>query len=221
MSTERRSSLSLTNPVSPPTQTERSSSATAAPPSCNRPHRDPAQPATHAARRPRGDRPARRDRARRRARRRHAADHAGRPSTRSTRRTAGTPGSRPAPSRRRRRPPGPLWWCVVGRRVPRATDRTRRRGGDTRDAPVPPGIPRLPGPGEYYASPALRALLEPSPPAELADRYPGREVGTIADSALPSADSLIIVIGRSPQRAGARSACVAGVCNQHDDAEQL
>jgi FtsX-like permease family len=66
------------------------------------------------------------------------------------------------------------------------------------DAPVPPGIPRLPGPGEYYVSPALGELLRTTPAAELGDRFPGHEIGTIGRSALPSPDSLIVVIGRTP-----------------------
>ena len=41
-------------------------------------------------------------------------------------------------------------------------------------SPVPPGIPRDPGPGQYYISPALSALLRNAPAAELADRYPGQ-----------------------------------------------
>ncbi len=39
-------------------------------------------------------------------------------------------------------------------------------------SPVPPGISRDPRPGEYYASPALSALLRSTPAGELADRYP-------------------------------------------------
>jgi hypothetical protein len=66
------------------------------------------------------------------------------------------------------------------------------------DAPVPPGIPRLPAPGEYYVSPALGELLRATPAAELGDRFPGHEVGTIGRAALPSPDSLLIVIGRTP-----------------------
>ncbi|MFL6077076.1 MAG: FtsX-like permease family protein [Mycobacteriales bacterium] len=61
--------------------------------------------------------------------------------------------------------------------------------------PVPPGIPHLPGPGEYYASPSLGKLLRSTPAAQLADRYPGRQVGTIGAAALPAPDSLIVVIG--------------------------
>ena len=69
------------------------------------------------------------------------------------------------------------------------------------NAAVPPGVPRLPGPGEYYASPALTALLHTTPAAELGDRFPGREIGTIGDAALPSPDSLIILVGRTTDEA--------------------
>ena len=65
-------------------------------------------------------------------------------------------------------------------------------------APLPPGIAALPGPGQYYASPALSRLLHRTPRDELGARYPGTEIGTIGSSALPSPDSLIIVIGRTP-----------------------
>jgi hypothetical protein len=64
-------------------------------------------------------------------------------------------------------------------------------------APVPPGIPRDPGPGQYYVSPALSALLRSAPADELADRYPGRQAGLIGEAGLPSPDSLVIVVGRS------------------------
>ncbi len=64
-------------------------------------------------------------------------------------------------------------------------------------SPVPPGIPRLPGPGEYYASPALSALLASVPANQLADRYPGRQIGTIGEVALPAPNSLIVIVGRS------------------------
>jgi hypothetical protein len=65
-------------------------------------------------------------------------------------------------------------------------------------SPVPPGIPQLPGPGQFYASPALSGLLASSPRAQLADRYPGRQVGTIGDSALASPGSLVIIVGHRP-----------------------
>jgi hypothetical protein len=65
-------------------------------------------------------------------------------------------------------------------------------------SPVPPGIPRDPGPGQYYASPALAALLRSTPANQLADRYPGHLAGTIGDAALPSPNSLVIIVGRTP-----------------------
>jgi hypothetical protein len=65
-------------------------------------------------------------------------------------------------------------------------------------SPVPPGIPRDPAAGQYYASPALAALLRSTPANQLADRYPGRLAGTIGDAALPSPNSLVIIIGHTP-----------------------
>jgi hypothetical protein len=65
------------------------------------------------------------------------------------------------------------------------------------NAPVPPGIAHLPGPDEYFASPALSTLLRSVPANELRDRYPGRQIGTIGAAALPFPNSLIIVVGRS------------------------
>ena len=92
----------------------------------------------------------------------------------------------------------PVWWLlradyydgkVIGRLDVAATGP---------DAPVPPGIPRLPGPGEFYASPELSALLASAPASQLGDRYPGRQIGTIGTDALPAPNSLIIVVGRTP-----------------------
>jgi hypothetical protein len=68
------------------------------------------------------------------------------------------------------------------------------------NAPVPPGIAHLPGPGEYDASPALTALLKSEPANELRDRYPGHQIGTIGAAALPSPNSLIIVIGHTARQ---------------------
>jgi hypothetical protein len=64
-------------------------------------------------------------------------------------------------------------------------------------SPVPPGIPRLPGPGEYYASPALQTLLRTVPAAELGARYPGTQAGTIGPQALPTPKSLIVIVGHT------------------------
>jgi hypothetical protein len=64
-------------------------------------------------------------------------------------------------------------------------------------SPVPPGIPRLPGPGQYYASPALSALLRAAPADELRDRYAGSQIGTIGAAALPAPNSLIVIVGHT------------------------
>jgi hypothetical protein len=70
-------------------------------------------------------------------------------------------------------------------------------------SPVPPGIPHDPAPGQYYASPALVALLRSTPADQLANRYPGRLVGTIGDAALPSPNSLVLIVGGTPARLAA------------------
>ncbi|BCB86187.1 hypothetical protein Psuf_035000 [Phytohabitans suffuscus] len=52
-------------------------------------------------------------------------------------------------------------------------------------------------------SPALGELLRAQPPSALAERFPGREIGTIGDSALPSPESLLVVVGRTPDELSA------------------
>ena len=64
-------------------------------------------------------------------------------------------------------------------------------------SPVPPGIPRLLGPGQSYASPALARLMASTPRDELADRYPGRQAGLVGGAAFPAPNS-VIIIGRTP-----------------------
>jgi hypothetical protein len=65
-------------------------------------------------------------------------------------------------------------------------------------APVPPGVSRLPGPGQYEVSPALAALLRTVPADELGDRFPGSLAGTIGDTALSSPDELAVYVGYRP-----------------------
>ena len=86
------------------------------------------------------------------------------------------------------------------------------------NAPVPPGIPHLPGPGEYYASPALTTLLTSTPANEMRDRYPGRQIGTIGAAALPSPNSLIIVIGHSARQLSQAPGAVEVGAIQHTPA---
>jgi FtsX-like permease family protein len=93
-----------------------------------------------------------------------------------------------------------LWWLA-------STDQFGNQAIDRVDvaaagpnAPVPPGITHLPGPGEYYASPALTTLLASQPANELRERFAGRQIGTIGAAALPSPNSLIIVIGHTARQ---------------------
>ena len=92
----------------------------------------------------------------------------------------------------------PLWWhpsadTYDGRLISRFD--VAATGASS---PVPPGLSRDPAPGQYYASPALAALLRSLPADQLAGRYPGRLAGVIGDAGLPSPDSLVIVIGHTP-----------------------
>ena len=57
-----------------------------------------------------------------------------------------------------------------------------------------PGVERIPGPGEYVASPALERMIAGSPADQLGSRY-GTPIGTIDESGLASPDSLVVVVG--------------------------
>ncbi|MFF2660382.1 FtsX-like permease family protein [Kitasatospora sp. NPDC058032] len=99
----------------------------------------------------------------------------------------------------------PLWWRDRG---PEFYDGARllffevAATGPT--SPVPPGLPKLPAAGEYYASPALAKLIRERPADQLADRFPGRLAGEIGDSALASPDSLVLIGGQDQAALAAR-----------------
>ncbi|HTW06510.1 MAG TPA: FtsX-like permease family protein [Acidimicrobiales bacterium] len=65
-------------------------------------------------------------------------------------------------------------------------------------APVPPGMAKLPAPGQFYASPALAHLLATVPADELGDRFHGHLAGTIGVKALSGPTALVVVIGYTP-----------------------
>jgi hypothetical protein len=60
----------------------------------------------------------------------------------------------------------------------------------------PPGMPRMPEPGEMWVSPALAALLRELPPDALADRLPA-PTGEITDEGLTGPGELVAVVGRT------------------------
>ncbi|HEY7146498.1 MAG TPA: FtsX-like permease family protein [Streptosporangiaceae bacterium] len=92
----------------------------------------------------------------------------------------------------------PLWWHPVGDFFEGQQIERFDVAAAGASSPVPPGLPRDPAPGTYYASPALAALIHDTPAGQLASRYPGHLAGTIGDAALPSPDSLVVVVGRRP-----------------------
>ncbi|WP_339622194.1 ABC transporter permease [uncultured Salinibacterium sp.] len=65
-----------------------------------------------------------------------------------------------------------------------------------------------PAPGTYVASPALEELITTSTPTQLRNRY-GTPAGTIPDELLASPDSLVVVVGATPEDVAALSS--AGV----------
>jgi hypothetical protein len=97
----------------------------------------------------------------------------------------------------------PLWWHPSGDLFNGQQISRFDVAASGASSPVPPGISHDPAPGQYYASPALAALLHSTPADELASRYPGHLAGTIGDAALPSPDSLVIIIGRTPAQLAA------------------
>ncbi|NYJ04759.1 ABC transporter permease [Petropleomorpha daqingensis] len=91
----------------------------------------------------------------------------------------------------------PLWWRLTadsfhGEQIGRVDVAATGPRSD-----VPPGLSRLPAPGEYYASPAMADLLRATAADQLGDRYPGRPAGTIGPAGLPAPDTLLVVIGHS------------------------
>ncbi|QFZ23634.1 FtsX-like permease family protein [Saccharothrix syringae] len=62
-------------------------------------------------------------------------------------------------------------------------------------APVPPGLPRLPGDGEVFLSPALAELLASPEGAVLRERFPQRVLGTIDRAGLNAPNDLLFYAG--------------------------
>jgi len=92
----------------------------------------------------------------------------------------------------------PLWWHPAGDLYQGLQIERFDVAATGASSPAPPGIPRDPAPGTYYASPAMVTLMRSVPAGQLADRYPGHLAGTIGDTALPSPSSLVIIVGRTP-----------------------
>lgn len=73
--------------------------------------------------------------------------------------------------------------------------------------PIPPGLTRLPEPGEAFVSPALAELISQRPADELGDRF-GTIVGSVGDAGLRAPNELLVVQGQTSealQAAGSRA----------------
>lgn len=66
-----------------------------------------------------------------------------------------------------------------------------------------PGMGAPPQPGTYYASPAMVDLVESRPAAELGDRF-GELAGVLPDDVLVGPDTLVAVIGQTPEALAVR-----------------
>ncbi|MEV3854332.1 ABC transporter permease [Streptomyces sp. NPDC050095] len=61
--------------------------------------------------------------------------------------------------------------------------------------PLPPGVDKLPGPGEMVVSPALKKLLDSAEGKLLKERYDYRVIGTIHDAGLTDPFELYLYVG--------------------------
>ncbi|MDQ6728225.1 MAG: ABC transporter permease [Actinomycetota bacterium] len=94
--------------------------------------------------------------------------------------------------------PDPLWFQLATDHFGSATIDRVDVAATGPSSPVPPGLARLPGPGQFYLSPALAKLIRSTPVDQLGNRFPGTPIGTIGPAGLPSPKSLIIVMGHAP-----------------------
>lgn len=109
---------------------------------------------------------------------------------------AATPASAPDPA---------LWLPATDRYAGRNLVRIQVAALGPR-TPVPPGVDRLPGPGEVVLSPALADLLRTGPDETLRARFPGRVVGAIRPDGLVSPAELVGLVGREPEQLRAAGA---------------
>jgi hypothetical protein len=95
------------------------------------------------------------------------------------------------------------------------------RAGGPR-APLPPGVDRLPGPGETVFSPALARLLAAPEGALLRPRYPGRVIGTVGPAGLVDGPAdLVAYVGSADLAASVGSADLAASVGSADLAASI
>jgi hypothetical protein len=91
-----------------------------------------------------------------------------------------------------------LWLAVTDRYAGRDIIRVHVAALGPRP-PVPPGVDRLPGPGEVVVSPALAELMRTVPDDQLRNRFPGQVIGTVGPEGLIAPAELVGIVGRTPE----------------------
>ncbi|GAB3480435.1 ABC transporter permease [Amycolatopsis cihanbeyliensis] len=86
---------------------------------------------------------------------------------------------------------------------------------------LPPGIPRLPGPGEVLVSPELAQRIDHTPAAELGDRFGGDAAGLLGAEALRSPEQLLALVGHAPDGMPADAMRLAGFPSGDADTDPL
>lgn len=70
---------------------------------------------------------------------------------------------------------------------------------DPAEIELPPGIDRLPAPGEMLQSPELAALAASKPASELSDRFGAKPAGLLGEDALMFPEQLVLLVGHTPE----------------------
>jgi hypothetical protein len=86
---------------------------------------------------------------------------------------------------------------------------------------LPPGIDRLPGPGEMLQSPELAKLTESRPKEELADRFNAKPVGLLGDDGLKFPEQLAVLVGHTPDTMPANSYDLPKLASGEAKADEL
>ncbi|GAA1969087.1 ABC transporter permease [Amycolatopsis minnesotensis] len=81
--------------------------------------------------------------------------------------------------------------------------------GDPGSVELPPGVPRVPGPGEVVVSPELGKKLQALPPSQLGDRF-GKPVDALGQDALMFPEQLVALVGHTPEQMSAKANPVLG-----------
>jgi hypothetical protein len=91
----------------------------------------------------------------------------------------------------------------------------------TENVALPPGIDRLPAPGEMLQSPELAALTASKPAAELADRFDAKAAGLLGEDALMYPEQLVVLVGHTQETMPANAYQVTALASGHASVDGL